>query len=192
MTGTARLALHGLACARGDRLLFEGLELALGPGEAALVTGPNGAGKSSLLRLIAGLLPPAAGRIEAEGGIALAAEAAALDSGLPLRRALHFWALLDGADEARLDRAMAAMALDRLADVPVRMLSTGQRKRAVIARVIAGAADIWLLDEPGNGLDAAALGALSAAMTAHRAAGGIVVAASHQPIGLEQARDVRL
>jgi heme exporter protein A len=188
----ARLALHGIGCLRGDRLLFEGVGFALVAGEALLVAGPNGAGKSSLLRIVAGLLPPSAGRIEREGRVALAAEAAALDGERPLRAALGFWAGLDGADATRLDHAMAAMALEPLSDVPVAMLSTGQRKRAVLARTIASGADIWLLDEPGNGLDTAALERLAAAMDAHRASGGIIVAASHQPIGLTPTREIRL
>ena len=191
MSAAARLVLDAVACLRGERLLFEGLNLALGPGEAALVTGPNGVGKSSQLRLIAGLLPPAAGTVTADGALALAAEAPALDPDRSLGDALAFWTAIDGTG-GRLADAMAAMALTPLAPVPVRMLSTGQRKRAVLARTIASGAQIWLLDEPGNGLDAAALDRLAAAMAAHRADGGIVVAASHQPIGLHDAREVRL
>ena len=84
------------------------------------------------------------------------------------------------------------MGIGPLAEVQVRMLSTGQRKRAALARVIAGGAPIWLLDEPGNGLDAMALGSLAAAMTAHRAAGGIILAATHQPLGLGDAREISL
>ncbi|PZU11446.1 heme ABC exporter ATP-binding protein CcmA [Sphingomonas sp.] len=187
-----RLALRDIACLRGDRLLFEGLGFALGPGESLLVAGPNGAGKSSLLRLIAGLLAPAAGRIEREGRIALAAEAPALDMERPLRAALAFWARIDGAESEALDGALAAMDLAPLEDVPVAMLSTGQRKRAVLARTIASGADIWLLDEPGNGLDAAALDRLGRAMAIHLDQGGIVVAASHQPIGLSPTREIRL
>ncbi|MDO6415663.1 heme ABC exporter ATP-binding protein CcmA [Sphingomonas sp. BIUV-7] len=192
MSWPARLVLHDLACLRGERLLFEGIELALAPGDSALVTGPNGAGKSSLLRIIAGLLAPAAGRIERDGSLALAAEAAALDAERPLRAALGFWARLDGASEAALDEAMTAMGLEALAEVPVGWLSTGQRKRAVLARTIASGADIWLLDEPGNGLDAGALERLGAAMAAHLAGGGILVAASHQPIGLVPTCELRL
>jgi len=183
------LRLEGVACRRGGRLLFEGLDLALGPGEAALVTGPNGAGKSSLIRLAAGLLRPAAGHVECGGSMALADEFLALDPKLTLGRALAFWAQLDGADP---QAGLAAFGLAPLRDVPVRMLSTGQRKRAALARVVAGVAPLWLLDEPANGLDADGQSRLVEAMAGHIARGGAILAATHQPIGLEGAREVRL
>jgi heme exporter protein A len=178
------LALEGVACLRGGRLLFEGLGLTLAPGEAALVTGPNGAGKSSLIRLAAGLLRPAAGAT-ARAEAALADEHLALDERQRLGPALAFW----GADAAR---GIEAMGLAPLADVPVRILSTGQRKRAALARVVASGAPLWLLDEPANGLDADGLERLEAAMAAHRAAGGAILAASHQPLGLASAQPVVL
>jgi heme exporter protein A len=174
-------ALSNLACVRGERMLFKGLSLSLNAGDAALVTGPNGVGKSSLLRLIAGLLDPYAGKAALVGRLALADQELALDARLPLGKALHFWAGLDGGD---VDSALATVAMDHLAAVPVRILSTGQRKRAVLARTIASGADIWLLDEPGNGLDAASLDRLNRVMAAHRAKGGIIIAASHQPLDL--------
>ena len=174
-------ALSNLACVRGGRMLFKGLSLSLSAGDAALVTGPNGVGKSSLLRLIAGLLDPYVGTVALMGRAALADQELALDARLPLAKALHFWAGLDGGD---VGSALAAVAMDHLAAVPVRILSTGQRKRAVLARTIASGADIWLLDEPGNGLDAASLDRLNRVMAAHRAKGGIIIAASHQPLDL--------
>ena len=178
----AALRLSGIACARGGRLLFRGVDLALEPGGSALLRGPNGIGKSSLMRICAGLLRPMAGTIERRGRIALADERLALDLEEPLAQALGFWARLDGADAGALDRALEAMALGSLGGIPVRMLSTGQRKRAALARVIASGAGLWLLDEPGNGLDDASLELLGAAVAAHLAGGGIVVAASHQPL----------
>ena len=184
MTGAA-LRLTDLACLRGGRMLFRGVNLTLAAGGGALLTGPNGVGKSSLLRVVAGLLPVFAGTVERTGGIALTDERLALDMEAPLARALDFWARLDQADERAVAVALDAMALKPLADVPVRMLSTGQRKRAMLARVIASGAAIWLLDEPGNGLDTASTALLGAAVAAHLAAGGIVLAASHQPLPID-------
>ncbi len=181
---TALLLLGGVACIRGDRLLFEGLSLALNRGDALWLRGPNGAGKSSLIRLAAGLLRPAAGTVTRRERIALIDEASALDPELPLRRALDFWARIDTVDGHAVDRAMDAMALGKLADVPVSMLSTGQRKRAGLVRVIASGAPIWLLDEPANGMDDAAQGRLVTAIAAHRANGGAVLLASHFALGV--------
>lgn len=183
MSGAA-LRLDDVACLRGGRMLFRGITLTLAPGGSALLTGPNGVGKSSLLRICAGLLPVFAGTMTREGGVALADERLALDMELPLAKALDFWAKIDRAKDSAVDDALGAMALRPIADVPVRMLSTGQRKRAMLARVIASGAGIWLLDEPGNGLDSASLALLGGAVAAHLAGGGIVVAASHQPLPL--------
>ena len=186
------LRLSGIACVRGGRMLFRDVDLQLNPGGSALLRGPNGVGKSSLMRLCAGLLLPFAGTIERRGRIALADERLALDTERSLRAALGFWAKLDGADAAMLDRGLEAMALGPLAQVPVRMLSTGQRKRAALARVMASDAPIWLLDEPGNGLDDASLALLGAAVAEHLAGGGIVLAASHQSLPLAMAVTVDL
>ena len=177
------LRFDDVACRRGGRLLFEGVSFALSAGQAAIVTGPNGTGKSSLLRIAAGLLEPAAGTVTRDGGAALADENAALDRDLPLGEALAFWAGLDGR-AAALPDAMVAMGLARLTPVPVRMLSTGQRKRATLARAIASGARIWLLDEPANGLDAEAVARLETACAAHLAGGGIVLATTHQPLAI--------
>ena len=187
-----RLALDRVACLRGGRMLFEELSLSLSPGEAALVTGPNGVGKSSLLRIAAGLLAPAAGNVVRDGRIALAAETAALDDSHTMFAALLFWARLDGKERETVALALAAMGLAPLAQVPVRMLSTGQRRRATIARVIASNAPIWLLDEPANGLDTASADALAGVMARHIAGGGIILAASHLPLGLDAMQQVAL
>jgi heme exporter protein A len=178
-----RLAFESVACLRGGRLLFEQVSFALGPGAAAIVTGPNGTGKSSLLRVAAGLLDAVAGEVIREGRIALADENVALDRDRPLAEALAFWARLDGRGDA-LAAALETVGLTAIAPVPVRMLSTGQRKRAALARVIASGAPIWLLDEPTNGLDSDAIARLEAACAAHLQAGGIVLAATHQPLAL--------
>jgi heme exporter protein A len=177
------LRLEGVACVRGGRLLFERLSLTLGPGEAALVTGPNGSGKSSLIRVAAGLLG-ASGTV-ARSEAALADEHLALDERRRLGDALAFWTRRSG-------EGIAAMGLAHLADVPLRMLSAGQRRRAALARVVASGAPLWLLDEPANGLDADGMVRLEAAMAAHRAAGGAILAASHQPLALDGAATVAL
>ncbi len=176
---TELLRLTDVACLRGDRLLFENLSLVLNRGDAMWLRGPNGAGKSSLIRLAAGLLRPAAGTVERRERMALIDESAALDAELPLRRALDFWARIDTVDGHAVDRAMAEMALAPLAEVPVAMLSTGQRKRAAMVSVIASGAPIWLLDEPANGMDDTAQALLVAAIARHRANGGAVWLASH-------------
>lgn len=172
--------MRNVACIRGGRLLFEGLDLTLQPGDAVWVRGPNGAGKSSLLRLAAGLLRPAAGTVDAAPA-ALADDALAMDRERTLGEALRFWAHLDGRTSAVHD-ALEAMSLIHLREVPVRMLSTGQARRARIARVVASDARLWLLDEPLNGLDTRSLEQVGAVIERHRENGGAVLAASHLPI----------
>jgi heme exporter protein A len=176
------LAAEGLAILRGGRLLVKGLSLAIEPGDAVQVTGPNGAGKSSLLRCLAGLLPPANGTIRRDAGLALADERLPLDPELSLGRALGFWASLDQ-PRPNVDDALEALDLQPLADVPVRMLSSGQRKRAALALVFLSKAPLWLLDEPLNALDQASAARLEALLAAHRAASGALVVATHQPLG---------
>jgi heme exporter protein A len=175
-----RLVATDLACRRGDRLLFRGLSLALGAGSALQVTGPNGTGKSSLLRILAGLLRPFAGDVTRAGAVALLDERTALDEHKSLGQALQFWTGIDAAKEADL----AELGLAELGQVPVRYLSTGQRKRAAIARMLGQDAPIWLLDEPLNGLDVAAVKLFEGLVAGHCAKGGIAVIASHQPIGI--------
>jgi heme exporter protein A len=182
------LDMKGVTAMRGGRVLFERLDIKLVAGEALVVAGPNGVGKSSLLRVVAGLLRPVAGEVE-RARAALADETLGLEPRRTLGAALGFWAALDGVDGRA---AMETMGLDRLAEVPVRMLSTGQRKRAALARVIASGAPLWLLDEPANGLDSDGRERLAAAMAAHRGGGGAILAATHQPFGLGQAHEIWL
>ncbi|MFA9201338.1 MAG: heme ABC exporter ATP-binding protein CcmA [Cypionkella sp.] len=179
--------MSDLACRRGDRLLFRGLSFELRAGEALQVVGANGTGKSSLLRILAGLLRPLAGRVEWQGPVALLDDRLPLDEHLPLGKALGFWTRLDAADRA-LDRA----GLYPLSDVPVRFLSTGQRKRAAMLQSAPPAGGLWLLDEPLNGLDAAGVTMLLARIEAHRQGGGIAVIASHQPIILTDLQEIEL
>jgi heme exporter protein A len=188
---SAGLSFAAVTCVRGGWRLFEELSFTLAPGDAALVSGPNGAGKSSLIRVAAGLLAPAAGRVEGAGDRALLTEAAALDPELPVATALRFWARIDRRSDA-VGPALEAVGLGDLAQVPVRLLSTGQRRRAALARVVASGAPIWLLDEPANGLDTGATRMLEAVIAEHRRAGGIAVVATHLPIALPQAREIAL
>ena len=174
------LRLDDVSLRRGGRMIFEGLSIALEPGEALQVAGPNGSGKSSLIRLIAGLLRQEHGTVE-RARFALADDALALDRELPLRRALRFWG-------GGVDDAMSALAIDNLADVPVRLLSSGQAKRAALARAVASGAPLWLLDEPLNALDDDGTARLEALVNRHRRSGGGIVAASHRPLSGEWRR----
>jgi len=183
-----RLVARDLACRRGDRLLFRGLSLALGPGEALQLVGANGIGKSSLLRMLGGLLRPYAGSIACEGAVALVDERPALDPDLPLGAALAFWRQLDGGNATPIGE----LGLDSLLDVPVRYLSTGQKKRAALARLIAQDAPVWLLDEPLNGLDTDAVRLVEVITARHCEAGGLCVIASHQPFALAEMRSIAL
>lgn len=174
------LAADNLACRRGERLLFRRLSFTLGAGAACHVTGANGAGKTTLIRALAGLTTPFAGEVRREGALALLDERSGLDPDLPLGRALAFWFGLDGAHEPA--GIMAALRLTDLAEVPVRYLSTGQKKRAALARMVSQRAPIWLLDEPLSGLDAFSQAMVSALVSEHCADGGIALIASHQPL----------
>jgi heme exporter protein A len=183
----AVLSANGLACRRGERLLFRGLSFTLEPGDVLHVTGANGCGKSSLLRILGGLMQPFAGTVSREGAIGLVDERPALDEEMPLGKALKFWREIDATP-----KTLQPTGLDDLLDVPVRYLSTGQRKRAALARLDAQAPPIWLLDEPLNGLDAQAVRNLGALVDAHRRAKGICVLASHIAFPLDGMKGIAL
>jgi len=186
------ISVDNVAVIRGNRLVLRGLSVTARSGDIIWVRGANGCGKSTLLRLIAGLLYATVGSIKTEGRIALADENLALDANLTVEKALMFWAYMDRASADARSAALADMDLQGLAQVPVRFLSTGQRKRASIASVLTSKADIWLLDEPYNGLDSASCARLDQAITAHAANGGIVLVAAHQPPSINVAHSLIL
>ncbi|WP_158815700.1 heme ABC exporter ATP-binding protein CcmA [Methylocapsa sp. S129] len=204
-----RLVGANIAIERGGRRLFSDLSFAAAAGEALIVTGPNGAGKSSLLRAIAGLLRVAAGAVVLEGGddeLRLGEQAHylghadALKGALTARENLEFWAAMLGAEKTPADARTGPMpigaALDRLGlahvvDFPVNFLSAGQRRRVALARLLVAYRPLWLLDEPTSALDAAAQARLGEIMRAHLAGGGMIVAATHAPLGLD-GRELKL
>jgi heme exporter protein A len=191
------LTADGVACVRGGRCVFEGVSFVLRAGEALLVRGPNGAGKSSLLRLLAGFLPPSAGTLRWGGKATLADPAEhrarlhlighsnAIKGALSVRENLRFAVAIAGAPATRIGRALDGFELAALADVPAAYLSAGQQRRLALARLLAVARPLWLLDEPDAGLDAANRARLARAVAAHRANGGVTVIASHLDLGLE-------
>jgi heme exporter protein A len=195
---------QGLALRRGERTLFEGLDLALGAGEAVALTGPNGAGKTSLLRAIAGFIAPAAGQIAflGEGGALEADEARRADihlvghqDGLKVGRTardeLKFQVGWTGGDDTRALAAAERLGLTRLLGLAVRHLSAGQRRRLALARLAAAPRALWLLDEPLAPLDAAHRAQFGELMAEHLAAGGLILAAVHDPLPIA-ARGVAL
>jgi heme exporter protein A len=195
------LEAQELACWRGERAVFAGLSFTLAPGGALLLTGANGAGKSSLLRLLAGLIPAAEGRLLWDGQDALAdrvthaarlrylSHADALKPSLTARENLDFYARLWGGEAGP---ALDALGLTDLAELPARVLSSGQKRRLALARLALAPAAIWLLDEPTVGLDAASVARLGLLLARHRDAGGMVLAATHLPLPLPGAGELRL
>jgi heme exporter protein A len=195
-----RLEGRRLVCIRGGREVFGGLSFSVAGGEALLVTGRNGAGKSSLLRMIAGLVRTAGGQLaisDADPERSIAEQAHylghqdALKPSLTVAENLVFWArYLGGAGPP--DAALAAVGLAALADLPAAYLSAGQRRRLSIARLLAVKRPVWLLDEPTSALDREAQATLADLMRGHLSGGGMILAATHGPIGLEGTRELRL
>jgi heme exporter protein A len=196
-----RLSAFDLACRRGGRDVFSGISFSLEGGEGLIVAGRNGAGKSSLLRMVAGLLRVAGGRLVLEGGdseLTLGEQAHylghqdALKPALSVSENLRFWSGFLGANSADIGGPLAAVGLDSLADLPAAYLSAGQRRRLSIARLLAVKRPIWLLDEPTSALDTSAQERLRDIMAVHLAGGGLILAATHGPIGLDGAPELRL
>jgi heme exporter protein A len=196
-----RLSATDLACRRGGRDVFAGVNFSVASGESLAIRGRNGAGKSSLLRMIVGLVRVASGRLSLEGGdpeLTVGEQAHylghldALKPSLSVAENLQFWSAFFGADNAGPNEPLRAVGLDALADLPAAYLSAGQRRRLSIARLLAVKRPLWLLDEPTSTLDATAQVRLAEIMQAHLAAGGIILAATHGGLGLDDTRELRL
>ena len=182
------LVAEGLAAFRGERLVFAGVGFAVPRGGALVLEGPNGAGKSTLLRVLAGLGRAEAGTVrwdgqdvgaERPGHVAYLGHQDAVKPGLGVAENLAFWG-----ERAAVIAALERVGLRRLAELPARMLSAGQRRRLALARFALTTAPLWLLDEPTLGLDAGAVAGLGEMLAVHRAAGGVVVAATHLTLPL--------
>lgn len=195
-----RLSGHGLRCVRGGREVFAGLEFAAASGQAVAVTGRNGSGKTSLLRLIAGLLVPAAGTIALDGGDAeltvpeqchYLGHRDALKPALSAAENLVFWADFLGGERSDAAESLAKVGLDHATHLPAGFLSAGQRRRLSLARLLTVRRPVWLLDEPTNALDVAGQDMFGSLMREHLAAGGLIVAATHAPLGIES-RELRI
>ena len=181
------LAVHDLAVARGGLRTVEGVSFALAAGEALILRGPNGIGKTTLLRTVAGLQPPVAGRIEMpEDAVAYAAHADGLKGALTVAENLHFWARVFGG--GRIGDALEAMDLAALAERPAAALSAGQKRRLGLARLLVAGRPLWVLDEPTVSLDAESVARFGAAVRAHLAGGGAALMATHIDLGLDEAR----
>jgi heme exporter protein A len=194
---------RNLACRRGERLVFRGLDFTLPLGGALILTGPNGSGKSSLLRIMAGLTPPASGILSWDGAglrddreahrgrLHFIGHADALKPVLSAAEMLRFWSRMRGGD-TDVSEALALFGLGRASDLPCRYLSAGQKRRLTLARLVASAAPLWLLDEPTTGLDIEGTEQLLAAIAAHRRMGGCVALSTHMPLELADARPLSL
>jgi heme exporter protein A len=196
-----RLSGTDLVCRRGGRDIFVGLNFSVASGEALMVSGRNGAGKSSLLRMVAGLVRIADGRLDLGGGhpdLTIGEQAHylghqdALKPSLSVAENLEFWAGFLGPAIPNRAAALAAVGLDALADLPAGYLSAGQRRRLSLARLLAVKRPLWLLDEPASTLDAAGQRRLRDFMRSHLAGGGLIIAATHASLGIDGAQELLL
>ncbi|WP_424361244.1 heme ABC exporter ATP-binding protein CcmA [Methylocystis parvus] len=200
-----RLRVENLIVARGGRAVLTGLSFAVSGGEALVVTGRNGVGKSTLLRTMAGLLPHAGGNVALDGAGEEAdlpqqahylAHADGMKAALTVEENLDFWSRYLARDEGRLSRtieeALAVVGLSHALRAPFGALSAGQKRRAALARLLVAFRPVWLLDEPLTALDRASREKFAAVMRDHCALGGIIVAATHEPLGLEEASELAL
>lgn len=184
MSGQAALVeVAGLACARGGVAVLEGVDLSLAAGQALVLRGPNGIGKTTLLRTIAGLQPPLAGRVTtAPEAVAYAGHADGIKATLSVAENLQFWARIFGTDG--IGAALAAYDLEPLEDRAAGTLSAGQKRRLGLARLLVTGRSVWMLDEPTVSLDAASVGLFADAVAQHCAAGGAAIMATHIDLGM--------
>lgn len=196
-----RLLVDSLTLSRGGRRLIEGLTLDVGAAEALVLTGPNGVGKTTLLRALAGFIAPEAGTVRLEGvqdetAVAECAHyvghANAVKAGLTVRENAHFWAHFLGGDVRGVEPVLESLHLADIAEVPAGYLSAGQKRRLGLARLLLVERPLWLLDEPTAALDVASQALLAGLMQRHLDGGGILVAATHGPLGLAGARILEL
>lgn len=198
----------GLGCLRGGRAVFAGLDFSLTAGQALVLLGPNGSGKSSLLRVMAGLLKPAVGRLAwddqtvADDPDLHAARTHyvghhdAVKPVLSVAENLRFWARLHDPDadraQAAVTHALTVFGLTHLQDIPGKMLSAGQKRRTNLARLLAAPGVLWLLDEPTTALDKANIKVLERAIADHRGGGGMVVLSTHMDVDVPDAQILHL
>lgn len=198
-----RLQAENVCIDRGGRRIVQGVDFALTDGQGLILSGPNGAGKSTLLRAIAGLLPLAAGALTLDGeqeeiaaALHYVGHAEGMKPALTVRENLDFWSAFLSREGAAAPLAPAdaldAFGLAHVIDIPAGYLSAGQKRRVALARLLVAPRPIWLLDEPTTALDVRAQAALAAVMARHRAGGGMVLAATHSPVGLENAAELKL
>ncbi len=193
-----------VACDRGERRIFSGLDFQVSPGQALVLRGPNGCGKTTLLRTAATLLKAAAGTLSWNGAdiaddpeehrarLHFIGHQDAVKGALTVRENIAVWAKVRGAGEDRIEDAMSAFDIAHLTDTPAQYLSAGQHRRTALARLVASPASLWLLDEPTVSLDADGTACLQRAIAAHRADNGMVMAATHIELGLDDAEILRL
>jgi len=188
------LSIRNLGCRRGGRMLFSGVDVTLAPGDLVTLTGPNGAGKSTLMRIIAGLSPREEGTVDLDGGEAdndpstylhYHGHREGLREALTAWENLAFATALYGGREAAVMPALERLGARRFAELPVRVLSAGQRRRVALARLLAAPRPIWLLDEPLAALDVAGQELIARLVGEHCAMGGAALVATHQPLGIE-------
>jgi heme exporter protein A len=197
-----RLTAQDLGAERGGERVFSGIGFTLADGECLIVSGPNGAGKSTLLQVLCGLLPAAEGSVSIDPlteewpSVAAAAHYLghqnAMKPALSVEANLSFWRRFNGEPCLEVDEALEEVGLAGVGPLPFSTLSTGQRRRAAIARLLVSWRPIWLLDEPTAGLDKRSEGRFTALMEAHRAQGGMIIAATHWPLGLEDVRELAM